>query len=56
MLTFAKKECKNSLNNIFIPFKINLFSMIHMAPLEQGVADHDMKVLLVPIKMTFQIH
>lgn len=25
-----------------------------MAPLEQNVVDHGMKVLLVPIKMTFQ--
>lgn len=39
MLAFAEKQCKNSLNNIFKLLKINLFSMTHMAPLEQRVAD-----------------
>lgn len=56
MLAFAEKQCKNSLDNVFKLLKINLFSMTHMAPLEQRVADHGLKVLLAPIKMTFQTH
>lgn len=56
MLAFAEKQCKNSLDNIFKLLKINLFSTTHMTPLEQRVADHGLKVLLVPMKMTFQMH